>query len=219
MRIMSRPPSRIGKQNQQSQFIEVTSIEKTLAKFQQQTKISRKATSEQTFISVFAVHVTFTSSRQEHWPRQGNSSPWEAAWQIYGQESNMRGKEVHRMNKGSNFLGSNFSNRDNVSGPIQDRRERLHQITQDYTSQTKLFPTLKSTSDFLPQFSLLKIRFKFSSHLQLLPHIRCLFTLRVENSIISIDPGVSGNLVVKSNWLLKMALVLRQLNPIHKKGL
>ena len=208
MRIMSRPPSRIGKQNQQSQFIEVTSIEKTLAKFQQQTKISRKATSEQTFIC-----------RQEHWPRYGNSSPWEAAWQIYGEESNMRGKEVHRMNKGSNFLGSNFSNRDNVSGPIQDRRERLHQITQDYTSQTKLFPTLKSTSDFLPQFSLLKIRFKFSSHLQLLPHIRCLFTLRVENSIISIDPGVSGNLVVKSNWLLKMALVLRQLNPIHKKGL
>ena len=50
MRIMSRPPSRIGKQNQLSQFIEVTSIEKMLAKFQQRTKVSRKATNEQTFI-------------------------------------------------------------------------------------------------------------------------------------------------------------------------
>ena len=31
-------------------------------------------------------------------------------------------------------------------------------------------------------------------------------------------PGISGNLVVKVNCLLEVALALRQLNPIHKKG-
>ena len=31
-------------------------------------------------------------------------------------------------------------------------------------------------------------------------------------------PEISGNLVVNSNCLLEVALALRQLNPIHKKG-
>ena len=32
-----------------------------------------------------------------------------------------------------------------------------------------------------------------------------------------LEPGVSGNLVVKKTYLLEVALALRQLNPIHKQ--
>ena len=39
-------------------------------------------------------------------------------------QSNHRRNKLHRMNQGSNFLGGNFSNRDNVRAPIQIRRER-----------------------------------------------------------------------------------------------
>ena len=38
-------------------------------------------------------------------------------------EGNLRRKKLHRTNKGSNFLGGSFSNRDNVRAPIQFRRE------------------------------------------------------------------------------------------------
>ena len=38
-------------------------------------------------------------------------------------QNNLRGKKLHRRNQGSNFLGDSFSNRDNVRGPIQFRRE------------------------------------------------------------------------------------------------
>ena len=38
-------------------------------------------------------------------------------------QSNLRRKELHRTNQGSNFPGGNFSNRDNVRVPIQFRRE------------------------------------------------------------------------------------------------
>ena len=38
-------------------------------------------------------------------------------------QSNFRRKKLRRMNQGSNFLGDSFSNRDNLSTPIQIRRE------------------------------------------------------------------------------------------------
>ena len=38
-------------------------------------------------------------------------------------QSNLRRKEFQRTNKGSNFLGGSFSNRDNVRYPVQFRRE------------------------------------------------------------------------------------------------
>ena len=39
-------------------------------------------------------------------------------------KSNLRRKKFHKMNKGSNFLGSSFSNRDNERDPIQFRKEK-----------------------------------------------------------------------------------------------
>ena len=38
---------------------------------------------------------------------------------------NLRRKNLHRANRGSNFLGGSFSNRDNVRIPIQFRREEI----------------------------------------------------------------------------------------------
>ena len=38
-------------------------------------------------------------------------------------QSNLWRKKIHRTNQGSNFLGGNFSNRDNVRVPIQFRGE------------------------------------------------------------------------------------------------
>ena len=46
---------------------------------------------------------------------------------LYGRfikiQGNLRRSTLHRTNKGSNFLGGSFSNRDNVRAPIQFRRE------------------------------------------------------------------------------------------------
>ena len=52
---------------------------------------------------------------------------------LYGRfteiKSNFRRKKLHRTNQGSNFLGGSFSNRDNVTTPIQFRREsQLHHL-------------------------------------------------------------------------------------------
>ena len=38
-------------------------------------------------------------------------------------QNNLRIKKLHRTNQGYNFLGGDFSNRDNVRTPIQLRRE------------------------------------------------------------------------------------------------
>ena len=42
-------------------------------------------------------------------------------------QSNLRRKKLHRINQGSNFLGSSFSNRDNAKAPTQFRRENQQQ--------------------------------------------------------------------------------------------
>ena len=47
---------------------------------------------------------------------------------LYGtfieKQCNLRRNKLHRMNQGSNCLGWNFSNIDNVRAPIQFRREK-----------------------------------------------------------------------------------------------
>ena len=60
------------------------------------------------------------------------------AW-LYGKfidiQSNLSRKKLHRMNQGSNFLGCNFSNWDNVRVPIQFRRESQPQHPDDFSSR------------------------------------------------------------------------------------
>ena len=38
-------------------------------------------------------------------------------------QTNLRSKNSHRTNQGSNFIGGSFSNKDNVGAPIQFGRE------------------------------------------------------------------------------------------------
>ena len=82
-------------------------------------------------------------------------------------QSNLRREKLRRTNQGCNFLGGSFSNRANVRAPIQFRRERQLQhlkktdpfiftsiapVLLDWSNETSwVFPTLKSTSNFLPQ--------------------------------------------------------------------
>ena len=87
-------------------------------------------------------------------------------------QSNLRRKKLHRKNQSSNFLAGSFSNRENLRAPIQFWRESQPQhLKDDFSSRTDpsiststppmlldwsnetswVFPTLKSTSCFLPQ--------------------------------------------------------------------
>ena len=88
-------------------------------------------------------------------------------------KSSLRRKNVHRMNQGSHFLESSFSNRDSVRAPIQFRRERQSQhqffkkmifknrsirfcinstrVVNCSNEPSLVFPALKSTIHFLPQ--------------------------------------------------------------------
>ena len=80
---------------------------------------------------------------------------------LYGRfiemKSNLRRKKFHKTNKGSNFLGGSFSNRDNERDPIQFRKEKEPQDLErwffpktDPSKQNKLnFPALKSISHLL----------------------------------------------------------------------
>ena len=83
-------------------------------------------------------------------------------------QSTCRGKKLHRMNQGSNFLGGTVSDRGNVSVSIQFRRDIQPQhlnFKDDFSSRTdpsivtslalvlldQSNPALKSTSHLLPQ--------------------------------------------------------------------
>ena len=57
---------------------------------------------------------------------------------------------------------------------------------------------MKSTSHFLPQSSVSKIRFKFRRQFQLLTQIRFLTTFRVEGSIISIGNNTTDTIIRRS---------------------
>ena len=76
-------------------------------------------------------------------------------------KSNLRRKELHRINQSSNFLVGIFNSRCNVRAPIQTRRERQSQHVQRsfffknkpiqfHNKSSRVFPTLKPTSNFLP---------------------------------------------------------------------
>ena len=49
-------------------------------------------------------------------------------------QNNLRRKKLHRTTQCSNFLGSNSSNRDNVTAPSQLRRESQPQHLKSYFS-------------------------------------------------------------------------------------
>ena len=69
-----------------------------------------------------------------------------------------------------------------------------------FTSNKKslVFPVLQSASHFLPPVhSVSQIRFKFSSHLQLLLQIRCLIALRAESSIVRANSNITDTIIRK----------------------
>ena len=47
-------------------------------------------------------------------------------------QNSLSREKLHRANQGSNFLGSSFSNRDNVRAPIQFRKEDNPSNLKDY---------------------------------------------------------------------------------------
>ena len=90
-------------------------------------------------------------------------------------QNNLRRKKLHRTNQGSNFIAGSFSNRDNKRAPIQFRRKSQPQhlkrwfflknrplhfhinstsVTGDWSNKNSwVFPALKSTSHFLPHYT------------------------------------------------------------------
>ena len=161
---------------------------------------------QQSYISVFVVYLAIPSNIQEHQPRQDNSIPCMAVWQIHRDTEQPLGKKLHRTIKSSNILRASFSKRDNLLAPIQIRREIQPQhlkkffflknrLVQFHISVIK--PVKRDQSSFFnievnkplpaPVYSVSQIRFKFKSQFQLLPQIRCGITSSVESSIISRD--------------------------------
>ena len=176
---------------------------------------SKRKTNSPTYTYIFVVYPTILSSSQ---PRH-NSIPWKVVWQIYRDTEQPHLKEtLHRTDQGSNFLGGSLSNRD-VRAPIQFRRERqpqhlkrlfflknrpIHfQINSNkvirLVKQNNLSFSRIEINKLLPasEHSVLYIRFKFTSQFWFLPQIRCLITLRVESSTISIDSNITYNIIRK----------------------
>ena len=78
---------------------------------------------QQSCISVFVVMQQFqvlTRSTSPDMTTVSHAWPYDRFIEI---QSNLRRKKFHRTNQGSNFLGGNFSNRNNVRAPIQFGRE------------------------------------------------------------------------------------------------
>ena len=161
---------------------------------------------QQSYISIFVVYLTIPSSIQEHHPRQDNSIPCMAVWQIHRDKQQPQGKKLHRTIKSSNILRGSFSNRDNVPAPIQIRREiQLQHLKRIYFLKNRpiqfhisvIKPVKRDQSSFFniqvnkplpaPVYSVSQIRFKFKGQFQLLPQIRYGITPSVESSIISRD--------------------------------
>ena len=83
---------------------------------------------QQSCISVFVAYLGIPRSKTRS--TSSDMSTVFHAWS-YGRFAEIQGslwrKKLHRTNQGFNFLGSSFTNRDNVRAPIQFRREiRLH---------------------------------------------------------------------------------------------
>ena len=105
---------------------------------------------------------------------------------LIGIQSNLRRKKLHRTNQGFNFLGGTFSNREYlIFNPESNLEVKVNSsiLKDDFSSRTDPFiftsiasvfldqshkasyvlPALKTTSYFLLESSVLKIRFKFKS--------------------------------------------------------
>ena len=116
------------------------------------------------------------------------------------------------MNQGSNFLGDSFSNRDNVRASIQFRTDSEPQHLKRWfflknkpinfhvnrASVTRLikwnqmsFSSIEINKPLLPPVQCLVNQIQ----VQLLPQIRCLITVRVKSSIISIYSNITDNTV------------------------
>ena len=129
--------------------------------------------------------------------------------------SNLRGKKLHRTTQGSNFLGGSFSNRDNVRAPIQFRREGQpkhlkrwfflkNRPIHFHINRTSVIWPVKQNQLSFPCTEINKLLlapvhsvsyFNFRGQFKLLPHIRCLITLRIESSIISIYSNITDNII------------------------
>ena len=130
-----------------------------------------KVKEQQSYISAFAIYITIPSSS---WGTGPEITTVIHAWP-YGRlleiQSNLSRKKLHRRHQGSNYLGGNFSNRDNIRTPTQFRGQvNPSNLKDDFSTRTDpsifsstapvlsdrsnktswFFPALKSTSNFLP---------------------------------------------------------------------
>ena len=66
-------------------------------------------------------------------------------------KSNLGWKKLHRTNQGFNFLGSSFSNKDNVRAQIKFQRERQSQHLKKNSSRTELLTFTSIAPQLLEQ--------------------------------------------------------------------
>ena len=132
---------------------------------------SKEAASERLTV----LHMHFCSwSNNFKWQLGAPGKTWQQ-YSMHGHieiQSNLRRKKHHRTNQGSNFFGGSFSNRYNVTAPIQfgSKSQLQHAkrwiflknrpigfpiiapVLSHWSNETSwLFPALKPTYHFLPQ--------------------------------------------------------------------
>ena len=73
----------------------------------------------------------------------------------------------------------------------------IEPVLLEWSNETSwVFPAFKPTSYFFSHSTVSRrSRFKFRSQFKLWPQIRCLITLRIESSIISIDSNITDNII------------------------
>ena len=77
------------------------------------------------------------------------------------------------------------------------------EILQEPQSNLEEKVTTNHKPHLAPVQSVLQIRFRFRSHFQLLPQIRCLIAFRVQSSMISTNSNISDNIIMKVINLLQ----------------
>ena len=97
---------------------------------------------QQSCISIFVAYLQFQVTTTGTSPDMRTALHTWSNGRFIEVESNLRRKKLRRTNQGSNFLGDNFSNWDNVRAPIQFRRESQPQHLKRWFfshEQTHLF--------------------------------------------------------------------------------
>ena len=113
IRITSRLPSRIRKWNQFSHFRWISTMSQG---FKRSIKWSTNSPSTSTFVASRSTRIDMKTIFH--------------AWlhgKFIGIMRSFRRKKLHKTNWCSNFLGGSFSKKDNVTAPIQFRKERQPQ--------------------------------------------------------------------------------------------